>query len=66
MSLTVGTGQLGFALGGTLAGFTYARYGYGANTLLSALFLLATASLIWRFLPEPSADQVPVSGPGPI
>lgn len=56
MSLTVGIGQAGFAAGGTLAGAAYTRWGYVSNTLLSATFLLASAWIIWRFLPEPAAD----------
>jgi predicted MFS family arabinose efflux permease len=62
MSLTVGIGQLGFASGSALAGYTYANHGFRLSTLLSAFFLLATAWIIWRFLPEPSADIVPIIG----
>jgi predicted MFS family arabinose efflux permease len=53
MSLTVGTGQLGFAFGSTLAGITYAGFGYAASTGLAALFLLSTAGIVARYLPEP-------------
>lgn len=53
MSLAVGTGQLGFALGSTMAGLTYSRHGFGSSTALSAAFLLSTAWIVWRFLPEP-------------
>jgi predicted MFS family arabinose efflux permease len=53
MSLAVGVGQVGFAFGSTLAGFAYASYGFRSSTLLSAFFLLVTAWIIWRFLPEP-------------
>jgi predicted MFS family arabinose efflux permease len=53
MSLAVGTGQLGFALGSTLAGFAYAGVGYAANTTLAATFLLSTAWIVARYLPEP-------------
>jgi predicted MFS family arabinose efflux permease len=60
MSLTVGIGQLGFAFGSTLAGFLYAHSGFRSSTLLSAFFLLATAWIIWRYLPEPGADGVAV------
>jgi predicted MFS family arabinose efflux permease len=69
MSVTVGIGQLGFAAGSTLAGFTYARFGFGSSTALSALFLLSTAWIVWRFLPEPALQPlvVPHAGtaPGP-
>jgi predicted MFS family arabinose efflux permease len=53
MSLAVGTGQVGFALGSVLAGFTYAHAGFRTSTTLGAAFLLATAWIVWRFLPEP-------------
>lgn len=53
MSLSVGIGQFGFAVGGSLAGFTYANYGFGSSTLLASLFLLITALIVWRMLPEP-------------
>jgi predicted MFS family arabinose efflux permease len=53
MSLTVGTGQLGFALGSVLAAVTSAGAGYGSSTALAAVSLLATAWIVWRFLPEP-------------
>ena len=53
MSLAVGIGQLGFAVGGALAGFVYARYGFRVSTALGAAFLLATAWIVARFVPEP-------------
>jgi predicted MFS family arabinose efflux permease len=59
MSITVGTGQLGFAAGSTVAGFAYTRWGYGSNTMLATGFLLLTAFIVWRLLPEPRAE-VPV------
>jgi predicted MFS family arabinose efflux permease len=64
MSLTVGTGQLGFALGSVLAAVTYAGAGYGSSTALAALFLVATAWIVWRHLPEPELPG-PLVGPGP-
>jgi predicted MFS family arabinose efflux permease len=60
VSLTVGMGNLGFALGSTLAGVTYDRFGYRGDTLLSGSILLLTAWVLWRFLPEP-AENAPVS-----
>jgi predicted MFS family arabinose efflux permease len=53
MSLAVGTGQLGFALGGVVAGFTYAHAGFRTSTAIGAGLLLATAWIVWRFIPEP-------------
>jgi predicted MFS family arabinose efflux permease len=57
ISLSVGCGQLGFAAGGSLAGFTYARFGYASSTALASLFLLVTALIVWRLLPEPDAEM---------
>jgi predicted MFS family arabinose efflux permease len=57
MSLAVGTGQLGFAAGGMLAGYTYSRAGFRSSTAIAALFLLATAWIVWRHLPEPGEDR---------
>ena len=53
MSFTVALGQVGFALGGVLAGFTYTNLGYLSNTLMGASAALLMALLVWRFLPEP-------------
>jgi predicted MFS family arabinose efflux permease len=57
MSLTVGIGQLGFALGGALAALTYERYGYNASTTASAVFVLLSTLIVWRGLPEPAAEH---------
>jgi predicted MFS family arabinose efflux permease len=57
MSLAVGTGQLGFALGSTLAGIAYARGGYAISTFIASFFLLVTGWIVWRFLPEPDAHS---------
>jgi predicted MFS family arabinose efflux permease len=57
MSITVGTGQLGFAAGSTAAGFAYTHWGYGSNALLASTFLLLTALIVWRLLPEPRAER---------
>lgn len=58
MSLAVGTGQLGFAFGSTLAGFMYTAFGFAASTSLAALFLISTAWIVLRFLPEPELPAV--------
>jgi predicted MFS family arabinose efflux permease len=65
MSLAVGTGQLGFAVGGMLGGFTYARAGFSSSTALAAAFLLSTAWIVWRFLPEPGAAEPAALHAGP-
>lgn len=55
MSLTVALGQLGFALGGAVAGPLYARAGYGSNAVLGAVFVLLMGLIVWFFIPEPDA-----------
>jgi predicted MFS family arabinose efflux permease len=66
MSLAVGLGQVGFATGGLLAGYTYRHYGYVGDTILSSILLLLSAWLVWRFLPEPHAEDLqPEIAPAP-
>lgn len=57
MSLTVSLGQIGFASGAALAGVIYAGFGYRVSTFCGAGVVLFVAVLIWRFLPEPSAQK---------
>jgi predicted MFS family arabinose efflux permease len=53
MSLTVALGQVGFALGGTLAGLLYAGVGYGSTTVLGAISVLGMGLMVWFMVPEP-------------
>ena len=55
MSLTVALGQVGFALGGVVAGPLFANVGYVSNTLLGAAFVLLMGIIVWFFIPEPEA-----------
>ena len=57
MSLTVALGQLGFALGGAIAGPLYAGYGYRSNTVLGAVSVLIMGLIVWFFIPEPEARR---------
>ncbi len=57
MSLTTAIGQVGFGLGGAVAGVSYASYGFFANAVLAAVSALATAILVWRYLPEPRLEE---------
>lgn len=52
MSLTAAVGQIGFAVGGALAGLVYAGPGYVANAALAAAGCLVLAAVAWRYLPE--------------
>ena len=55
MSLAIAVGQVGTGIGASIAGMTYAGYGYRVTTLLSAVVILAMAWLVWRYLPEPES-----------
>jgi predicted MFS family arabinose efflux permease len=61
MSLTVALGQVGYALGGALAGPLYARAGYRSNTVLGAASVLAMGVLVWNWLPEPRHSEAPLT-----
>jgi predicted MFS family arabinose efflux permease len=56
MSLTVALGQVGFAVGGTLAGPLFA-IGYWSNTLLGAVSMLGTGFIVWFLVPEPRPGE---------
>lgn len=60
MSLTAATGQIGFAIGGALAGLVFTAFGPGylANAGLSAAGCFVLAVVAWRYLPEPSFNDV--------
>lgn len=58
MSLTVSLGQVGFGVGGAIAGLTYTMSGYTSNTILAALFVLMAGIIIYRFLPEPQLKTI--------
>ena len=53
MSLMVALGQMGFALGGAVAGPLFANVGYFSNTLIGAVFVLSMGLIVWFFIPEP-------------
>ena len=53
MSLTVALGQVGFALGGAVAGPLYAEVGFASNTFLAAAAVLSMGVIVWFFVPEP-------------
>ncbi len=58
MSLVISLGQVGFAAGGTFAGFAYKYYGYRSNTYLGGIAVFLMAVLVWRYLPEPRGKVV--------
>ena len=61
MSLTVALGQVGYALGGAMAGPLYARAGYRSNTVLGAASVLAMGVVVWSWLPEPGHGRSPLT-----
>lgn len=64
MSLTVALGQVGFAVGGAVAGPLFAGQGYASNTVLGAASVLGMGLIVWFFIPEPRASgRVVAAGP---
>ncbi|HSM60941.1 MAG TPA: hypothetical protein VK849_09100, partial [Longimicrobiales bacterium] len=55
-------GQVGFALGGAVAGPLFAGVGYTSNALLGAVFVLAMGLIVWYFIPEPRREGARTSG----
>jgi predicted MFS family arabinose efflux permease len=53
MSLAIALGQMGFALGGAIAGPLFSGLGYSSNTILGAVCVLAMGLIVWFFIPEP-------------
>ena len=53
LSLTIAVGQVGTALGASLGGVLYGRYGFTANALASAATMALMAVLVWARFPEP-------------
>ena len=57
MSLTVALGQVGFGLGGALAGPFYADLGYASNTVVAAISVLGMGLIVWFLVPEPKVGE---------
>lgn len=53
MSLSMATGQLGFAVGSAAAGWTFSVSGYASNTWIAAASAFLTGALLALFVPEP-------------
>lgn len=53
LSLLVAIGQVGYGLGGTIAGPFYVASGYVSNTFTGAAILFILAFLVWKYVPEP-------------
>lgn len=61
MSLTIALGQVGFAVGGVVAGPLFAGVGYVSNALLGAASVLAMGLIVWFFIPEPRVQPTPAT-----
>jgi len=57
MSLMIGIGQVGFGLGSAIAGPVYLFGGFGLNSIIGGIMILAMAFLVWKFLPEPKLTE---------
>ncbi|MBD3615704.1 MAG: MFS transporter [Gracilimonas sp.] len=53
MSLLVAIGQVGYGVGGSVAGPFYVKSGYVSNTIVGAVMILIMAYVVWRHVPEP-------------
>ncbi len=65
MSMAVALGQVGFAVGGTVAGLLYSGYGYRSNTVTGAISVLLMGLLVWFMIPEPRLDASGARGAEP-
>ena len=54
MCLTVALGQVGFAVGGAVAGPLFAGVGYWSNSVLGGFSVLGMGVIVWFLIPEPS------------
>lgn len=63
MSLTVAIGQIGIGIGSALAGPAYTRWGYESNTLAAAVAILATAAVVYHWIPEPKLNRTETPAP---
>lgn len=53
MSLLIAIGQIGYGLGGAIAGPAFVRGGYLSNTLIGSVVVILMGYLVWRHIPEP-------------
>ena len=58
MSFSVALGQVGFAVGGAIAGPLFAGPGYASNTILGAVAVLGMGIIVWLWVPEPKVDAL--------
>jgi predicted MFS family arabinose efflux permease len=56
MSLLVAIGQVGYGIGGSVAGPFYVQQGYVSNTLMGTVMILLMAYVVWKHVPEPELN----------
>ncbi|MAO64880.1 MAG: MFS transporter [Balneola sp.] len=56
MSLLVAIGQVGYGLGGSVAGPFYVHSGYVSNTIIGMITILVMAYIVWKHVPEPDLN----------
>ncbi|MDZ7806926.1 MAG: MFS transporter [Gracilimonas sp.] len=56
MSLLVAIGQVGYGVGGSIAGPFYVKSGYVSNTVIGTVMILIMAYIVWRHVPEPELN----------
>ncbi len=57
MSLLVAIGQVGYGVGGSIAGPFYVQQGYVSNTLMGTVMILIMAYVVWFHVPEPELNS---------
>jgi predicted MFS family arabinose efflux permease len=57
MSLLVAIGQVGYGVGGSIAGPFYVQSGYVSNTIIGTVMILVMAYVVWRHVPEPDLNS---------
>ena len=58
MSLVIAFGQIGMGAGAAMAGLLYESWGYRSLTFTAAATVVMLAYVVWRYLPEPTAQAV--------
>ncbi|MEX0609806.1 MAG: MFS transporter [Balneolaceae bacterium] len=57
MSLLIAIGQVGYGVGGSIAGPFYVQSGYASNTYIGTVMILAMAYIVWKHVPEPELNS---------
>ncbi|MAL16474.1 MAG: MFS transporter [Balneola sp.] len=65
MSLLVAIGQVGYGIGGSVAGPFYVESGYASNTFMGTIMILIMAYVVWKHVPEPDLNTKSSTEPEP-